>query len=166
DLQDAPMPRHSVRGRGSMLVPLSRSTREAIRTNLWALPSFMVVLVVGLFVLTYGVDVEAAAGRLVLPAWVSSGGPDVARQILIAIAAAVITVAGVLFSITILVLQLASQQFGPRMLRNFIRDIGTQVSLGAFVATFVYSVLALGAVESAPARDFVPHISVTVALTL
>src|SRR6266849_1659515 len=99
---------------GSLLVPLSRSSREAIRTNLWALPSFMVVLVVGLFVVTYQFDVAAAAGRFALPLWVSSGGPDVARQILIAIAAAVITVAGVVFSITILVLQLASQQFGPR----------------------------------------------------
>ena len=51
-------------------------------------------------------------------------------------AAAVITVVGVVFSITILALQLASTQFGPRMLRNFIRDIGTQVTLGTFVATF------------------------------
>src|SRR6202171_666824 len=152
------------RGRGSLLVPLSRSSREAIRTNLWALPSFMVVLVVGLFVLTYGIDREAAA-RLALPGGVSSGGPDVARQILIAIAAAVITVAGVVFSITILVLQLASQQFGPRMLRNFIRDLGTQASLGAFVATFVYSVLALQAVSDPP-QTFVPHLSTTAAVGL
>jgi uncharacterized membrane protein len=153
------------RGRGSLFVPLSRSTREAIRTNLWALPSFMVVLIVGLFLVTYGLDVEAAAGRLTLPAWVSSGGPDVARQILIAIAAAVITVASMVFSITILVLQLASQQFGPRMLRNFIRDIGTQASLGAFVATFVYSVLALQAVRDPP-QSFVPHLSTSVAVAL
>lgn len=71
-----------------------------------------------------------------------------------------------LFSITILVLQLASQQFGPRTLRNSIRDFGTQISLGAFVATFFYSVLALATVECAPAPDFVPHLSVTVALVL
>src|SRR3984893_11750104 len=153
------------RRRGALLVPLSRSSREAIRTNLWALPSFMVVLVLGLFVVTYGVDLEAAAGRLTLPAWVSSGGPDVARQILVAIAAAVITVAGVVFSITILVLQLASQQFGPRMLRNFIRDIGTQASLGAFVATFVYSILALQAVTDPP-QSFVPHLSTSAAVGL
>src|SRR2546428_390 len=151
--------------RGSLLVPLSRSSREAIRTNLWALPSFMIVLVLGLFVLTYRFDLEAAAGRAAPSAWVSSGGPDVARQILIAIAAAVITVAGLVFSITILVLQLASQQFGPRMLRNFIRDIGTQISLGAFVATFVFSVLTLGSVAH-HSKEFVPHISVTVALVL
>jgi uncharacterized membrane protein len=153
------------RGRAALLVPLSRSRREAIRTNLWALPSLMVVLIICLFVVTYRFDLEADAGRLALPAWVSSGGPDVARQVLIAIAAAVITVAGVVFSITILVLQLASQQFGPRMLRNFIRDLGTQASLGAFVATFVYSVLALQAVTDPP-RSFVPHLSTTVAVGL
>jgi uncharacterized membrane protein len=153
------------RGRGPLFVPLSRSSREAIRTNLWALPTFMVVLIVGLFVATYGLDVEAAAGRVALPTWVSSGGPDVARQILIAIAAAVITVAGLVFSITILVLQLASQQFGPRMMRNFIRDIGTQASLGVFVATFVYSVLALQAVRDPP-QIFVPRLSTSVALAL
>src|SRR5258707_652073 len=153
------------RSRGSLLVPLSRSSREAIRTNLWALPSFMIVLVLGLFVLTYRFDLEAAAGRAAPPAWVSSGGPDVARQILIAIAAAVITVAGLVFSITILVLQLASQQFGPRMLRNFIRDIGTQASLGAFVATFVFSILALQSVSDPP-QQFVPHLSTTVAVAL
>src|SRR5713226_397851 len=150
---------------GSLLVPLSRSSREAIRTNLWALPSFMIVLVLGLFAVTYRVDLEADAGRLGLPYWVSSGGPDVARQILIAIAAAVITVAGVVFSITILVLQLASQQFGPRMLRNFIRDLGTQASLGAFVATFVYSILALEVVTDPP-QSFVPHLSTSVAVGL
>jgi len=46
----------------------------------------------------------------------------------------------------IVALALASGQFGPLMLRNFIRDRGTQVTLGTFVATFVYAVLALGAI--------------------
>lgn len=144
----------------------SRSRREALRTNLWLVPTVMVVLVTVLFAITYAVDRSASAGTLPLPDFVSAGGPDAARQVLIAIAAAVITVAGVVFSITILVLQLASQQFGPRMLRNFIRDFGTQFSLGAFVSTFVYSVLTLGSVQSAPSPAFVPHFSVTVALVL
>ena len=157
--QSAPVRRRSV------LVPLSRSRREAIRTNLWTVPSFMVVLIVGLFAITYSVDQRAAAGAIALFAWLSFGSPDVAREILIAIASSVITVAGVVFSITILVLQLASQQFGPRMLRNFIRDTGTQVSLGAFVATFVYSVLTLEVVSDPP-ELFVPHLSTSVAVAL
>src|SRR4029077_247780 len=111
------------------------------------------------FMLTYSLDRAAQNGHWSLPGWVTSGGPDPARQTLIAIAAAMITTAGVVFSVTTLVLQLASQQFGPRMLRNFIRDFGTQVSLGAYVSTFAFAVLALGAVQSAPAPNFVPHIT-------
>jgi uncharacterized membrane protein len=83
--------------------------------------------------------------------------------VLIAIAAAVITVVGVVFSITILALTLASQQFGPRMMRNFIRDVGNQVTLGVFVGTFVYSVLALGSITNGPHGNFVPHLSITMA---
>jgi uncharacterized membrane protein len=129
-------------------------------------PTIMVLAAIALFTACYAVDRAAGSGTSSWPAFVTSGSPDAARQVLIGIAASVITVAGVLFSITILVLQLASQQFGPRMLRNFIRDLGTQVSLGAFVATFAYAVLALASVQSAPARQFVPHLSVTVALAL
>jgi uncharacterized membrane protein len=148
-----------------MSFQISRSRREALGTNLWVVPVGMVAAIIVLFIMTSAVDHRAAAGKVILPPWVSSGTADAARQILIAIAAAVITVAGVVFSITILVLQLASQQFGPRMLRNFIRDTGTQVSLGAFVATFVYSILVLASVSDPP-DPFVPHLSITVAIAL
>ena len=141
---------------------ITRAQREAIRTNLWSVPALMVAAIVVVFVATYEMDLAAADHRLTFPSWVNFGGPDSSRQILIAIAAAVITVAGVVFSITILALQLASQQFGPRMLRNFIRDLGTQISLGAFVATFVYSNLGLIGVTN----QFVPHLSITVAVGL
>jgi uncharacterized membrane protein len=125
----------------------------------------MVVLATLLFAITYHLDSDVARGSLTSPGWAIGGDPSAARDVLIGVAAAVITVAGVVFSITILALQLASQQFGPRMLRNFIRDLGTQASLGAFVATFVYSILTLGSVAH-QAPGFVPHISVTVALFL
>jgi uncharacterized membrane protein len=120
-----------------------------------------------LFLVTFLVDRAAYNGDLALPRWINTDTADAARQVLIAIAAAMVTVAGVVFSITILALTLASQQFGPRMLRNFIRDRGTQVTLGAFVATFVYSILALGSVASDARRgDFVPHLSIAIALAM
>jgi uncharacterized membrane protein len=78
------------------------------------------------------------------------------------LAGALITVVGVVFSIVIVTLTLASQQFGPRMLRTFIRDRGSQLTLGTFVATFFYAMLALISIGS----SFVPHLSVTVALAL
>src|SRR6185437_4876337 len=92
--------------------------------------------------------------------------PDGARQILTTVAAAIITVVGVVFSIVIVALTLTSTQFGPRMLRNFIRDRGTQVTLGTFVATFVYAILALGSIGQESRGNFVPHISITVTLVL
>ena len=140
--------------------------REALRTNLWAVPTFEVVLAIALFAATYSLDRSAYNGGLSLPSWVISGTADAARQILTALAAAVITVVGVVFSITIVTLTLASTQFGPRMLRNFIRDRGTQFTLGTFVATFVYAILALVSISPSSHGEFVPHLSITVTLGL
>ena len=140
---------------------ISLHRKEALRTNLWFVPAWLVAGAVVVFFATYALD---RSGALV-PGLLNTVGVDAARQILTAIAAAVITVVGLVFSIVIVALTLASTQFGPRMLRNFIRDRGTQFTLGIFVATFVYSVLALGAVAHG-GTSFVPHLSLSVALGL
>jgi uncharacterized membrane protein len=140
--------------------------REVLRTSLWFVPAVEVVAAIGLFALTTALDKAAYRGEFAVPGWVISGTADAARQILTAIAAAVITVVGVVFSIILVTLTLASTQFGPRMLRNFIRDRGTQVTLGTFVATFVYAVLVLVSIGAGSHGDFVPHIGVTVTLGL
>jgi uncharacterized membrane protein len=137
--------------------------RDALRTTFWVVPVLLIVVAVALFVVTFEIDLAAYHHDLTLPWWVRTGGADAGRQVLIAIAAAIITTIGVVFSITILALTLASQQFGPRMMRNFIRDLGNQMTLGVFVATFVYSVLGLGSITGLPAGDFVPHLTITVA---
>src|SRR5271155_3099294 len=139
---------------------------ESLRTTFWMVPTTLVIVAALLFVVTFEIDWAAFHRHLTLPFWIQTGSADAGREVLIAIAAAVITVVGVVFSITILALTLASQQFGPRMMRNFIRDLGNQVTLGVFVATFVYSVLVLGSITSDPRGDFVPHLSITVAEAL
>jgi uncharacterized membrane protein len=138
---------------------------EELRTTLWVVPTILIVVSVLLFLVTFEIDLAAFHGHIHLPDWIRTGTADAERQVLIAIAAAVITVVGVVFSITILALTLASQQFGPRMMRNFVRDIGNQVTLGVFVGTFVYSVLALVSINSA-SKDFVPYLSTSVAEAL
>ena len=137
-----------------------------LRTNLWLVPGIEVLAAIALFAVTLSLDRAAYHGDFRLPSWVISGTADAARQILTAIATAVITVVGVVFSIILVTLTLASTQFGPRMLRNFIRDRGTQLTLGTFVATFVYAVLVLVSIGPGPRGDFVPHIGVTVTLAL
>ncbi|MGA2470894.1 MAG: DUF2254 domain-containing protein [Solirubrobacteraceae bacterium] len=140
--------------------------REALRTNLWLVPTVEIVLAVALFVGTYALDRAAYDGSLTLPSFFISGSADAAREILTAIAAAVITVVTLVFSITIVTLTLASTQFGPRMLRNFIRDWITQLTLGSFVATFVYAILALVSISRGAHGAFVPHASITVCMAL
>lgn len=149
-----------------MILPLvSDWRREELRTNLWLLPVVEVIAAVGLYFATHAVDVSAYHGSLTLPGWIRFGTADSSRQILTTLAGAVITVVGVVFSIMIVTLTLASTQFGPRMLRNFIRDRGTQVTLGTFVATFVYAILVLISIGGRTG-NFVPHLSITVAVAL
>ena len=89
-----------------------------------------------------------------------------ARALLSTVGGSVITVAGVVFSITIAALTQASSQFGPRLLRNFMRDVGNQFVLGTFVATFFYCLLILRAVRGADDSSFVPNLSITVAVLM
>ena len=135
---------------------------ETLRTNLWFIPAIESAAAVLLFAATLNIDRAASHGEISLPSWVISGSPDAARQILSSLAGSLITVVGVVFSVMIVTLTLASTQFGPRMLRTFIRDRGAQLTLGTFVATFFYALLVLISIGS----TFVPHLSVTVALAL
>ena len=140
---------------------------EALRTTFWLMPTILVVVAGMLFAVTFAIDWAAYHGHFMLPFWMRTESADAGRAVLIAIAAAVITVVGVVFSITILALTLASQQFGPRMMRNFVRDVGNQVTLGVFVGTFVYATLALGSIAIGSRRGvFVPHLSIAVAEAL
>jgi len=139
---------------------------EALRTTFWLVPAILVAAAGLLFVITLLIDLAAYHHHIGLPFWIRTGNAGASREVLIAIAAAVITVVGVVFSITILALTLASQQFGPRMMRNFVRDVGNQVTLGIFVSTFVYSVLVLGAIQADPRGKFVPYLSTGVAEAL
>jgi uncharacterized membrane protein len=92
------------------------------------------------------------------------GGPEGARALLSAIISSMISFTALVFSITIVVLQLTSSQFSPRVLRTFLRDRFNQVTLGVFVATFVYAMAVLRAVRgTADTSPFVPQLAVTTA---
>jgi len=88
-----------------------------------------------------------------------------AQAILATIASSMITVAGVAFSITVVALQLASTQFGPRLLRTFLVDTGNQIVLGAFISTFLYCLIVLGALRGGE-DEFVPHYAFSLGVLL
>ncbi len=98
--------------------------------------------------------------------WLYEGGSDGARALLSTIAASIITVGGVAFSITIVTLTQASQQFGPRLLRNFMQDRSNQLVLGTFVGTFAYCLVILRTIRSMEENVFVPQVGVSGAFAL
>lgn len=98
--------------------------------------------------------------------WASVNTTDGARELLSTIAGSMITVAGVVFSITVLALSFASAQYGPRLLRNFMRDRSSQFVLGAFLSTYLYCLLVLRTIGHDSAQPQLPHIAVAGALAL
>lgn len=137
-----------------------------LRSSYWFIPALMLSAAAVLAFVTVWVDRRLTPADMpVLQELVYTGGTDGAREVLSAISASMITVAGVVFSITIVTLQLASSQFGPRILANFMRDRANQVTLGTFVSTFLYSLLVLRTVSTEGANA-VPHLSVTLAVML
>lgn len=138
----------------------ARSLRINLSQNLGVIPGLIVVLFAVLGVALVEIDKHVDLDGVAV---VFQGDGSAARTVLSVIAGSLITVAGLTFSITMVVLQLASSQFSPRILRTFFGDRVTQITIGAFVGTFVYSILVLRAVDGA---GFVPRLSVTVASLL
>ena len=99
-----------------------------------------------------------------------SGGPSAARSLLSAIATSLISVTGLVFSLTVVALQLSSSQYSPRLLRTFVGDRVVQLTLAQLVLTFVYSLTVLRSIrtsnESRGQVAFVPGVAVTVAYAL
>lgn len=117
---------------------------DYVRTSFWAIPAFLLLMAGLLAVLTLWLD------TVVLPPvdfgaldWLNPSEMQGVRELLATTAAAILGVAGVTFSITIASLTLASQQFGPRLIRNFTEDRFTQTVLGFFIATFFYCMLSM-----------------------
>ncbi|WP_211254650.1 DUF2254 domain-containing protein [Knoellia aerolata] len=131
----------------------------------WAIPLLFAIAAVLLALGVTAID-DRLDTSLRLP-FLFAGGPEGARSLLAAIITSMISFTGLVFSITIVVLQLTSSQFSPRVLRSFLEDRFNQVALGVFVATFVYGLVVLRGVRGTAQVDpFVPQIGVTVSFAL
>jgi uncharacterized membrane protein len=148
------------------MTPRQRDWWDSIRYSYWFVPAVLTVLAVGLAFLTLKLDRQLDPDFIKSTGIFFNGGPAEASTLLSAIAGSMVTVSGTTFSIIIVALVLASSQFGPRLLRNFMRDFGNQMVLGTFIATFIYCLLVLRTIRSDAEVVFVPHISVTVSLGL
>jgi uncharacterized membrane protein len=109
--------------------------------------------------------IPAAAAWLPTTLFPSRQDPQMAQVILGSIAGSIMTVVSIVFAILLMTLTLASTQFSPRILVNFVRDRTTQWTLGLFLGTFSYCVAALPAARSLP-TPFAPVVTVAGAMLL
>lgn len=137
---------------------------EKLRGSFWFIPTILVLVSGTLALVLVELDREAGMDWAERFPRIFATGAEGARGILESIATSMITVAGVTFSITILILSQASMQYSPRILRNFVRDRSNQLVLGAFVAIFVYCLLVLRAIRQVEQAQFVPHFSTFVGI--
>ncbi len=139
---------------------------DRIRSSFWFLPTVLACGAVVLAGISHSWDGQVTAWLESTLGWSFTGGAEGATAVLSTIAGSMITIAGVVFSMTLVALTLTSSQLGPRMLRNFMRDTATQVVLGTFVATFLYCLVVLRSIRHDEQSLFVPHLSVSLGLIL
>jgi uncharacterized membrane protein len=137
---------------------------EFLRNSYWLVPSIMLLTVIGV---SYGL--LAADARLDLNqyrglGWLVFSTTEGARAVLSTIAASTFAAATLTFSVTMVTLSLTSSQFGPRLLRNFLRDTVNQFTFGAFIATFIYCLLIMRGLVANNGR--IPNISVSLSILM
>jgi len=143
-----------------------RAGLQAVRTSYWFIPSLMALAAVMLGAGMVWLDVWLGTGWLKGVSWYQQIQADGAREVLSTIAGSMITVAGVVFSITIVALSFASSQYGPRVLTNFMSDRGNTVTLGTFIATFLYCLTVLRTIRAGEDEGFTPQLAVMVGMVL
>lgn len=139
---------------------------SGLRESFWFVPSLIVALSIGLAIVLIATD--STGPRPWMNHWprLFGAGAEGARGMLSTIAGSMMTVVGVTFSMTLVVLALASSQYTSRILRNFMRDRITQVVLGIFAGIYVYCLIVLRTIRSTDEGHFIPSLSVLVGVVL
>ena len=134
----------------------------SVTTSLWFIP---VLCVLGGVVVSIGtIAVDSLFGYELIPRWLT-GGPDAAAAILETIAVSMVSLATLVLTITMVVVQLAMGQFSPRIVQTFLQDRPSQLAIGLFVATFAHAMLALREVHF-EGEGQVPGLAIVVGFVL
>jgi uncharacterized membrane protein len=140
---------------------------ERARSSLFVVPMLFVLVAVVLAQITLAIDRADTSGSIDLPLGFST--VDGARAVLTTVGAATIGFAGVAFSVSLLVVQMASSQYSPRVVTGLLRNPFSKRVMGTVVGTFTYCLVVLRAVRSSDngdGDDVVASLSVTLGVVL
>ena len=141
---------------------------ERLRSSLFFVPTAFVVIGVLLGFIALELDEALLDNTEDLPFSLTST-VDSARAILTVVASATITVAGIAFSVSLLIIQLASSQYSPRVVPGLFRDPFNKRIMGIVVGTFTYCLVVLRSVRGsieANGDPVIPNLSVALASIL
>jgi uncharacterized membrane protein len=131
------------------------------RQSLWFVPVTCVIVGVALSFATLWID-ERFDHDLIPRSL--TGGPDAALAVLAAVATSMVSLAALVLTITMVVVQLAMGQFSPRIVQTILKDKPSQFAIGIFVGTFAHAMLAMRDVVVGGGQ--VPGLAVVVAYLL
>jgi uncharacterized membrane protein len=132
--------------------------REWYRDSLTVIPILFIAGAILLFFLMGFIDFYLVENLYNLPGQIAA-----AEAISSVIAVSMLSFMGVIFSITLVALQLANQQFSPHIVRKFEGSSTVKIAMGLFIATFVYALLLLRESSSGESSQLA---SVTIVLLL
>jgi uncharacterized membrane protein len=139
-----------------------------MRGSLFFVPMLFVAAAVLVGEASLAVDRAVSVDGTELP-WRLGSTVDAARAVLTTVAAATITFAGIAFSVALLIFQMASSQYSPRVIHGLFRDPFNKRVMGFVVGTFTYCLVVLRSVRSATEEGgeaVIPYLSVGLAVIL
>lgn len=142
------------------MVTKIRIWAQRISSSFWFIPGVIVLASVALATVLIAIDATVELEFVVKWHLVFGSSASGARDLLTIVAGSMITVAGVVFSVTLVALSLTSTQYTPRVIRSFMQDRGTQAVLGIFVGIFTYCLVVLRTISDVDERTFVPQLAV------
>lgn len=137
---------------------------KKVMATFWFVPVVIILIALFLAIGLVIIDQEIQLSKDGLGKYFFVNSADSARSILSTISGAMIGVAGTVFSVTLVALTLASSQFGPRLIKNFMYVRLNQVVLGSYVATYLYCLFVLSAIKENDSYTFMPVISILFAI--
>src|SRR5665648_1493 len=135
-----------------------------LKATFWLIPVLIIIISILLAIGLVFVDQIITFSQDGLGRFLFVNSADSARSILSTISGAMIGVAGTVFSVTLVALTLASSQFGPRLIKNFMYVRLNQVVLGSYISTYLYCLIVLNAIKESDGYIFVPALSILVAI--
>ncbi|MEI2415112.1 DUF2254 domain-containing protein [Orrella sp. JC864] len=141
-----------------------RNSLSLLRRQLWTLPIMCAAggIVLAFVLLNYGQRIVPAGNIW----WLFSGDAGAARDLLGSLLSGLMTMISLVISVTFVILTLAANQLGPRLISIFMADRQIQAVLGLFIGTIIYVILVLRTLDDTLGAQGVPHLAVTAASVL